>query len=67
MSDDTFGVEILDIVDNDDGSCTLKLELPNGLTQAFMEEFGLEVFSEEKFNEFFVKAITEYLDAREQS
>lgn len=53
-------VTIIEVKDNNDGTCTLNLEIPEDLKCNIKQSFGWKRWSSKKFNEFFLEALTKH-------
>lgn len=55
-------IKILDIVDQEDGSGIVQLELTDEFIALFCELEDIKEFSQEKFQDWFIKVLTEAID-----
>ena len=53
-------VTILQINDNNDGTCTLDLEIPEDLKYNIKQSFGWKRWSSKKFSQFFLEALAKH-------
>jgi len=59
-------IKIIEIKDNDNGTCTINYEIPEDLKTFFKKYFGWKRWSSKKFNEFFLEALTNYAKTLER-
>jgi len=52
-------IKVIDVVDNEDGSANVNLELSDEFIELFCELEGLTEFSKEKFDAWFIEALSE--------
>jgi hypothetical protein len=53
-------IKIIDVVDNDNGTCSLTYEVPEQLKASIKRSMGWKRWSSKKFNDFFLEALTKY-------
>ena len=51
---------VKEIKDNNNGTCTLELEVPDDLKENLKQSLGWKRWSSKKFNDFFLEALTKY-------
>lgn len=58
-------IAILEIKDNNNGTCTIQYEVPDDLKEILKTQFGWKRWSSKKFNDFFLEALTKYAKSME--
>lgn len=53
-------VTVIEVKDNNDGTCTLNLEIPDDLKENLKQSLGWKRWSSKKFNQFFLEALTKH-------
>ena len=56
-----FQFEILDVIENPDGTATIKLDLSDEFMEWFKKDQGLKRWSQKRFENFFVENVVEGL------
>ena len=51
---------VKEIKDNNDGTCTIDLEIPDDLKENLKASLGWKRWSSKKFNQFFLEALTKH-------
>lgn len=59
-------INILNIVDNNNGTSTLTYEVPHNIKEYFKNHFGWKRWSSRKFNEFFLRTLQEQARKEEE-
>ena len=57
-----FGIKIVEISDEDDGTATVSMEIDDSFMSWFCRRYQIEEFSKEKFNEWFLTVLNDYID-----
>lgn len=59
-------ITILEVSDNNNGTCKLTYEVPEELKAAIKRHFGWKHWSSKKFNTFFLEALTNHAKTLER-
>ena len=59
-------IKIIEIKDNDNGTCSIIYEIPKDLRDYFKGYFGWKRWSSKKFNEFFLEALMKNAETLER-
>ena len=55
------GIRVLEIRDEVDGSATVVMDVDPEFVEWFCQHYGLEKFSQDKFNEWFLEVLSDYI------
>lgn len=55
------GIRVLEIRDEVDGSATVAMDVDPEFVEWFCRHHGLEKFSQDKFNEWFLEVLSDYI------
>jgi hypothetical protein len=62
LNKEEFGIKIVEISDEDDGSATVSMEIDDSFMSWFCRHYQIEEFSKEKFNEWFLAVLNDYVN-----
>lgn len=46
-------IKIIDVIENNNGTCTISYEVPEALKEILKQQFGWKRWSAKRFNDFF--------------
>ena len=61
-----FTLQVIDIVDNPDGSATINFDVPDEFIAWFKEDQGLKRWSQKRFQKWAIEGIENYISLQEQ-
>lgn len=62
MENEIHNITVIDVVDNDDGTATINLDISDEFIDWFKKKEGLKRWSQKRFEKFFIRALTIYLE-----